>query len=812
MSQRLDGYHLREHWPLAALAFIYGCLAVILLVLSFQPPWFGVSVFMGLLTALSWWMRIQRPVASTSRSESRVAALLPTLTSLPTIYLALPLPLMASWFAGDIALGDPAHTNYWQAFGLWLGGIALFVAILVPWNQLWEQRNIAAVWASVPWLEVGAVLLLTLVAFGARAVDLVDEPNPFSGDEANFGLQALEVDEGVRRNMFATGVPFGQPSMYYFLVSLSNKIFGVGVLATRAPSVFFGVTMVPVTYLLLRELFDRRVALVGAAFLAIYHLHIHFSRVGLNNMSAAWIAVVTLYFAARATRTQKPLDFGLAGGAAGLCLYSFVAARVVPVVLGLYFGWVVLRNWRFLFANFGNFLVLLAGFAVVAAPQGLFFIHVPDEFYAGHRWANIFASGWLKQEEQIRGTGAYPILVDQVRDAFAVLVVKAEVYHHYNPGQPLVDGISRWPFILGGVLSLVHIRQPRYLMLLALLILTVILGAALDFPPPSSARLVTITPAVAGLVAIGVVAAVDFITRLHERLAELATPLMVGGVALMAFVNIQFYFGYYLPNDRYVVGDNDVTFAVGRYMEDLGPDYIGYWFGLPRIYTGDPTMRFIGRHRIYVEVPAGAKRLPPVANAEPNATFMFLPEREKESIPIREACPGGEWKEFWENHDKRVLFYAYELPNGQACVRSAHLALTAPEPVEQPPAVITGAPGTAAERDEQRRNDLEAISQALEQYYDDKGSYPDTGGQVQTLCAYLEIDAGCSIRDYLDPIPTDPAGEPLVDGYWYASDGARFSIFALQEVTIDPTATDCPFYSKTALGAKQIGLCVSGAR
>lgn len=124
---------------------------------------------------------------------------------------------------------------------------------------------------------------------------------------------------------------------------------------------------------------------------------------------------------------------------------------------------------------------------------------------------------------------------------------------------------------------------------------------------------------------------------------------------------------------------------------------------------------------------------------------------------------------------------------------------------------MTKVPGDPAERDRQRRNDLESIRQALEQYYDDKGSYPNTGGQMQTLCGYVKLDAGCALRDFLDPIPNDPVGEPLVNGYWYASDGQRFGLFALQETTIDPAATNCAFYSEAALGNKQVGFCVSGA-
>ncbi len=148
--------------------------------------------------------------------------LLLRLRSLPVIYLFLPLPLVASWYAGRIALERAPDTNYWQALSLWLVAIALFVALLLPWRRMASTEDLRRKLAAVPWLEVGGVLFLTLVAFAAAAFDLVGEPNPFSGDEANFALQAREVNEGHRRNMFDTGVPFGQPAMYYFILALSN--------------------------------------------------------------------------------------------------------------------------------------------------------------------------------------------------------------------------------------------------------------------------------------------------------------------------------------------------------------------------------------------------------------------------------------------------------------------------------------------------------------------------------------------------------------------------------------------------------------
>ena len=55
---------------------------------------------------------------------------------------------------------------------------------------------------------------------------------------------------------------------------------------------------------------------------------------------------------------------------------------------------------------------------------------------------------------------------------------------------------------------------------------------------------------------------------------------------------------------------------------------------------------------------------------------------------------------------------------------------------------------------------LEQIAAALEKYYDKKKEYPTTGGNLQTVCTYEEIDAGCKLKDFLDPIPADPRGDP----------------------------------------------------
>jgi hypothetical protein len=108
-----------------------------------------------------------------------------------------------------------------------------------------------------------------------------------------------------------------------------------------------------------------------------------------------------------------------------------------------------------------------------------------------------------------------------------------------------------------------------------------------------------------------------------------------------------------------------------------------------------------------------------------------------------------------------------------------------------PTVTPTPQPG-AGDRDLRRLWDLERIRAALEEYYDEEGSYPSTGGNMQTLCAYKDLDIGCKLTKVLDPLPAaDPLGDPLVNGYWYASDGKSFAVYAQEEAPAPSGVTAC---------------------
>jgi hypothetical protein len=115
-----------------------------------------------------------------------------------------------------------------------------------------------------------------------------------------------------------------------------------------------------------------------------------------------------------------------------------------------------------------------------------------------------------------------------------------------------------------------------------------------------------------------------------------------------------------------------------------------------------------------------------------------------------------------------------------------------PPPTATPTAAPTALPEFIAQsRDKTRMDDLAKIAGALEQYRKQEGEYPSNGGAIQTMCTYQEFDAGCKLKDVLDPLPEDPLGDPAKNGYWYSSDGKKFTLIAAVDSPANATPDKC---------------------
>jgi hypothetical protein len=122
-------------------------------------------------------------------------------------------------------------------------------------------------------------------------------------------------------------------------------------------------------------------------------------------------------------------------------------------------------------------------------------------------------------------------------------------------------------------------------------------------------------------------------------------------------------------------------------------------------------------------------------------------------------------------------------------------------PIETPTPVAAATPTPSREadalaRDAKRLQDLTLLQAALAKYRERFNEFPDTGGNVQTMCAYKDVDRGCDLKKVLgdeeESILVDPLGEPLDNGYWYASDGKSYTIWMRREGPGNPGDPVCP--------------------
>ena len=88
------------------------------------------------------------------------------------------------------------------------------------------------------------------------------------------------------------------------------------------------------------------------------------------------------------------------------------------------------------------------------------------------------------------------------------------------------------------------------------------------------------------------------------------------------------------------------------------------------------------------------------------------------------------------------------------------------------------------DRDAARVSDLQSLQATLDIYADDNGEFPNNENTVQTFCVFEEFDVGCELLDVLDELdelPKDPLGDASTNGYWYASDGRTYELYAQRE-------------------------------
>ncbi|MCZ7545656.1 MAG: glycosyltransferase family 39 protein [Anaerolineae bacterium] len=605
-----------------------------------RPAWGVLAIAPGMALVMLAWQhhRLAEPAIGPPvrqpRSAWRFAWL--ALSAALALWLTFRLTESTAGFGLFLPTGDaplaflgrpPGHTE--QA-ACWLLSMALFVLGCAGLPAL------PAGWT--PRIDRGLALRLAALfalALALRLVNLEDGVPVLFVDEAAFAAQARDIATGISDDLpiFAPG-HYSHPLVFAWAVSPFVTLLGPTRAAARLLPALAGALTVPAVYWLAAELVARRrVALAAALFLAVYPVHIHFSRMALNNAVDPLFG--TLAFAAllRGLRRGRAGWFALAGVMLGLSQHFYAAARALPLLALILLAALLVRQPRALRATWRGLAAALAGFVIATLPM-----HV---YLFAHRLP--LTSRVMQSFDQITflHLTASDILSTKLVPAALGYVHTPDGFYFYGGETPLLLFLPAVLFLLGMAHLLVNWRTtPGFLLLTGLALPTA--ASAFLIEVPGFARLVLATPLIAIVAALGVDRLADA-ARTHgaRRTGVLAAALL----AAVAVGNVTYYFGAHLPAFEAAFSERQ------RWMQAIGARARTLPHATNAVFLGDRAMtafmtwsyRYYNGDGDVIWAHDAPQHILPKLEDEPAAFVVFFIEDYKGAVqPLIAARPDGE--------------------------------------------------------------------------------------------------------------------------------------------------------------------------
>lgn len=390
-----------------------------------------------------------------------------------------------------------------------------------------ERADIASLLRS----PASLLLIVLLIAFALRTLNLTGIPPGLTHDEANHGREAIGILNGVFLYFFPLN--YGSEPLYSYTVAMAMALLGRGLFALRLVNAIFGTLVIAITYAWAAPRLGRRTALLAATLMAVSFWPLASSREALRVGMLPFFMTLAVWFFWKITNYEAGDGNGeeqmgsagaksavrrwpaviLFGFSVALTLHIYLAARVSWLLFPVFMAYLALfhraafrRSWQPVLAG-----LLLAG--ALVTPMFLYLRAHPEmqtrlDMFDGPMGA-------------LRAGDAGPILLN-VRDALLAFVWPGfgDRFLAYNiPGQPTLDAISALFFVVGLAVCLVRWRRPIYAFLL-LWFATGIIPSLVTGPTANTTRNMAALPALYLILAVGFAEALYVLRQRVNRMEK----------------------------------------------------------------------------------------------------------------------------------------------------------------------------------------------------------------------------------------------------------------------------------------------------
>lgn len=549
--------------------------------------------------------------------------------------------------------------SYTMPFMTWVISIVSYTAALIPPGR--DSLHSWGLRLKARWNRRRPVVLLfatiMLIAVVLRAAFLEAIPYTLGGDEASQGLEAMRVLQGEIRNPFTAGW-LGVPTLSFFFNSITVELLGMTKTGLRLPWALVGTATVAATFFLVRRLQGPTLALATAALMAVYHYHIHFSRLGSNQIADPLFVAVSLFLLIRALQRRELLSWVLCGVVTGLALYFYAGARFTPVVLGAVLAlWLVRQPHSLLRSHVGGIAAMTGAFLITAGPMLQYALRFPDDFNARLNQVGIIQSGWLERELQA-GNDLLPTLWEQFRRAALAFHYYPDRTVWYGLQEPLLDPLFGAVFAVGllyATLLVVFRRRWDVMPFVVWWWGGMLAGGMLTESPPSSQRLTTLTIPTCFFIAFALWHLLGLLRRAISGFPR--RFLLALCVVAFAVSSVNLYFFEYSPQHRYGGKHAELATTLAPIFDELYETHDAYFLGAPWMYWGFATIPYLSRQMRGQDLEQTLEAPPPrgILRAGRGGVFIVRPERAAELPFLVEAFPEGRLHELHSRGPEREL-------------------------------------------------------------------------------------------------------------------------------------------------------------
>ena len=566
--------------------------------------------------------------------------------------------------AGRSSTGEPAEQDAPNGIAIsppMLAALAVFLgaALLAAMNA--SDGAVLAVWLAALAVGTGAALVaifargettlrrdgvplavLVIAVASVNLVRLADFPPTVHADLGEIALGADAMN--VARDIFRFTSWWGVPGLHH-AIQRAGLFFDDGLVGARLPDAVLGVVAAVGFYLAMREIADRRSALVTALCTVGSSTLINTWRLGLGLGPPIVISVLGFFAFLRAARGGRGATdlYAVAGILAGLSAQVNWSARLLPIVLVAVTGFELALRPRIAFRRVIPGLACTTVYALAVAAPLLVHAWARPDLLVSHSDKTMFSDpGWRHTEQIYRTTSfAKALFIQGWRSA--------GMFHYYPNGnlagfyqsdRPFFEPLTAALFLLGVATAATRPSERRLGWTLVGLILCLVLDVV-TIDGPSYHR---DGPAAAMALLLACAGCRRVLALVENAVGGGRGRGVAGGLATVLGAS-GFLWGtilYFGVQSRAEWGLSNSTAVARRIVAEPAEASFTYLLTTPAFPYDYGNIRFLARGHRVAALQRGAA--PPPLFPGVNL-FIATPDHVAELQTLSRSLPSGTWEE-----------------------------------------------------------------------------------------------------------------------------------------------------------------------